>query len=65
MLLDMFSVDEKRDVMKSRIISLIFKQLSTRLSLSKNQNNQLAEFMKSMIFFRFNGKRRNIKKVFL
>ena len=51
MLLDMFSVDEKRDVMKSRIISLIFKQLSTRLSLSKNQNNQLAEFMKSMVVF--------------
>ena len=47
----MFSDDNKKNVMKSRIVSLIFRQLSSRLSLSKNQNNQIVDFMKSMVVF--------------
>ena len=50
-LMEMFSDDSKRNVMKSRIVSLIFRQLSSRLSLSKNQNNQIVDFMKSMVVF--------------
>ena len=43
--------DQKRNTMKSRIISLMFRQLSTGLSLSKNQNDQLVSFVKSMTIF--------------
>ena len=43
--------DKKRNLMKSRVISLMLKQLSSRLSLSKNQNDQLLSFLKKMIIF--------------
>ena len=42
---------QKRNTMKSRVISLLFRQLSTRLCLSKNQNDQVVNFLKSVMVF--------------
>ena len=43
--------NDKTNMMKSRVVSLFFRQLSSRLSLSKNQNNHLVRFMKNMLVF--------------
>ena len=43
--------DQKNNVMKSRVISLILRQLSAQLSLTKNQNDQIVSFVKSMVVF--------------
>ena len=43
--------DQKRNTMKSRIISLLFRQLSSLLTLTRNQNDHLISFLKEMITF--------------
>ena len=43
--------NQKRNVMKSRIVTLFLRQLSSILSLSKSQNNKLVEFFKKAMVF--------------
>ena len=43
--------DEKRNIMKSRVISRLLRRLSLRLSLSRNQNSEILSFLKSVITF--------------
>ena len=45
------TVCQRRNVMKSRVVSLLFRQLSSHLCLTKNQNDQLIHFLKSMVVF--------------
>mgnify|MGYP004552267677 CR=1 FL=1 len=41
----------KRNTIKSRVITLMLRRLSSRLSLSRNQNDQVVSFLKMMILF--------------
>ena len=41
----------KRNTMKSRVITLMMRQLSSRLSLTRNQNDQVVSFFKRVIVF--------------
>ena len=51
-ILKMFCDDEtKTKAMQSRVVTLMFRNLSSHLSLTKSQNDQLVGFLKSMIKF--------------
>ena len=51
-ILKMFCDDEtKTKAMQSRVVTLMFRSLSSHLSLTKSQNDQLVGFLKSMIKF--------------
>ena len=51
-ILKVFCEDEdKIKKMKSRVLTLMLRQLSSNLSLTKNQNNQMVHFIKCMIRF--------------
>ena len=56
--------EEKSCIIKSRIISLFIRQLSTRLSLAKSQNNKLVHFWKKAIVFISRGNEAVAKRIF-
>ena len=65
--LNAFCSDEdtdKRNIMKSRVVTLFFRQLSSLLSLSKNQNNKLVNFLKNMMLFISPESEEITKKIF-